>query len=1431
MSKKITQIIVLIFLFLNFSILLSQNSIIIKLKNGYSESLFNQAIYNVKANYKIDYKLVCIVDDKFKKQSFQNSSALLLSNYFVVNSYINNFSVLISELNNLNLLEKHFQNHIYKIDKFLNDSGYNQQWALKKIEAENAWKISKGDSTTKIGFIDTGVDYFHQDLKKNLRVNFKEDLNKNGTFEPWSYLEKRNNISGDFNSIDDDNDGFTDNVLGYDFVDQTVINIGDSKFRDPDPLDENGHGTNIAGILAAEQNNNIGISGIAPSVSIIPLRAFDATGNGEDDDISAAIIYAADHGINVLNLSFGDYYYSPLMKDAIEYALSRGVVCVAASGNNGGTTNHYPSNYDNIISVGMTSEDDYVHPFSTGGSRISMCAPGVGILTTSIGNLYKSVTGTSSAAPHVAAACAILKSIHKDWNYKQIKATLELTTDDIQKSKWDEYGGAGRLNLRRALELNTPSIFEIISPLHFSGINLDTNLLIIGTINTALFDNYKLYWGYGDVPNIWNDISYDNIGKVNANLGSVHLKFTKDTLITIRLVVNESNGRSNERRVLLFVQGSKTEILSKSIDTLFANDKNAVSFKARTSNLTRMYFYFKPRNSNLNFRLAEHESERITGFVKNHYLLLTSNDLIPNLEYNCYVVFQDSKGDTVNFGNEKNPFFISRNDYSFPITNFIKKKYSLPYGFLLDDVTSIYSDEKSTVLMNKFEEGNFSKLMTFQFENNEFILKDSSGVWVPRGVGFIDKTNKKAILCQALNKGIVFQQSEKNSNPFSKVIYSDTSSRNFTPSTFYDFDSDGVNEIVAYSSDSIGPFYGIYKLNGDLLTRLVSLKNNTKPAPDQRENIFSSPDVAIADFNNNGKVDILIGDEDGDFFIYEMESINNFKEIWKNENNGVSGGSFISKCDIDGDKINEFIIGYKSNRIETIDNEYEPLEWTIKILKLDKQNNESKIWEKKFAYIRSELPFRSGVTAFDIDADKGDEIIFSVAPNFYIFKYDSQSKNFRPFWYKSSGLSNKPLVYDFDKNGLPEISVGNGNEYNFYELKSSSIKAPIVSGLQSWSISNSKIYVSWSKTKSAISYKLLRAEYDFTNPPINFSVVNETSENELIDSLNLKANTYYIYIVLALYNDGTIESDPSNSSISYTHNPIKIQSIEYNQDKNLKISFDNFIKEELYRNGIIEINSLKLKSNLQVSSVNYSSEKSLNVTLKSIPENDILTVSSTEIFKDFYNSPADTSKYLIEIKNDTVRECFKPVKAGRLNSNKFFIIFNEEVDDSTYKFKGNYSINPETKITSIEKNKDSILVTIDNAISIGALGLNYFITVQNLLSKSSKNLCKSNSIGFAFSEINLDNVFVFPQPLSITKNQFCTFGNLTNNSVIEIYSNSGELINSLKEAEGNGGFKWDGKNLSGEIVKSGIYLYRVVNYGTDNLELKNSGWKKIVIVP
>jgi flagellar hook assembly protein FlgD len=117
------------------------------------------------------------------------------------------------------------------------------------------------------------------------------------------------------------------------------------------------------------------------------------------------------------------------------------------------------------------------------------------------------------------------------------------------------------------------------------------------------------------------------------------------------------------------------------------------------------------------------------------------------------------------------------------------------------------------------------------------------------------------------------------------------------------------------------------------------------------------------------------------------------------------------------------------------------------------------------------------------------------------------------------------------------------------------------------------------------------------------------------------------------------------------------------------------------------------------------------------------------------------------------------------------------------------------------------------------------------LSKSSKNLCKSNSIGFAFSEINLDNVFVFPQPLSITKNQFCTFGNLTNNSVIEIYSNSGELINSLKEAEGNGGFKWDGKNLSGEIVKSGIYLYRVVNYGTDNLELKNSGWKKIVIVP
>ena len=326
----------------------------------------------------------------------------------------------LSEISDLVYVGK---NRVFRLhsDPIPNDTRISEQWALQKIGAFQAWAIDSGNADVPVAVIDTGVDYDHPDLQPNIWINPGEDLNGNAAFD-----------SSDLNGIDDDANGFIDDIQGWDFTDApNYPDGGDYLNRDNDPNDEYGHGTGVAGIVSAVSNNRTGISGLAPHCRIMNLRAFTGNGYGEEDDVASAVLYAVENGARIINMSFGDVFVSRVLDDIIEYGRQQQIIMVASAGNSSTREIHYPSGFNSTISVGSTNENDQLSGFSNYGSTIDLVAPGSNILSTTINNDYRYWNGTSFSAPHVSAAAALLLSQEPELSAESVRGILVNSTDLI----------------------------------------------------------------------------------------------------------------------------------------------------------------------------------------------------------------------------------------------------------------------------------------------------------------------------------------------------------------------------------------------------------------------------------------------------------------------------------------------------------------------------------------------------------------------------------------------------------------------------------------------------------------------------------------------------------------------------------------------------------------------------------------------------------------------------------------------------------------------------------------------------------------------------------------------------------------------------------------------------------------------------------------
>lgn len=286
-----------------------------------------------------------------------------------------------------------------------NDTYYTQQWALQKIGWNKLDPTSPALNDTQtsrstVAVVDTGVNYNHPDLR-----------------------------------------GKIDTVNDVDYVN-----------NDSDAMDDDGHGTHVAGIITAATNNSQGVAAVGYNdLQVLPIKVLDNQGYGYYSDIAQGIVYATDLGVPVINVSLGGLYASHALEDAVTYAWQKGSMVVAAAGNSGNTRPLYPAYYSSAIAVGASDQNDRKALFSNYGSWVDLVAPGVAILSTT-GNSYESWSGTSMATPHVAALAGLIVAERQLTN-QQTRLKLESTADPMPSELTFTRGnfGKGRISVYRAL--------------------------------------------------------------------------------------------------------------------------------------------------------------------------------------------------------------------------------------------------------------------------------------------------------------------------------------------------------------------------------------------------------------------------------------------------------------------------------------------------------------------------------------------------------------------------------------------------------------------------------------------------------------------------------------------------------------------------------------------------------------------------------------------------------------------------------------------------------------------------------------------------------------------------------------------------------------------------------------------------------------------
>ena len=1292
----------------------------------------------------------------------------------------------------------------------------NASYALGIVGATKAWRIATGKGVV-VGIIDTGITWWHPSLRPLHWVNPGEDANGNGSYEPWA-SEKANDdgVFGDLDGIDNDGNGFIDDVIGYDFVDQTFQNVGDNAERDDDPNDEQGHGTSVAGVVASIDTAGNTPLGLANDARLMTLRAFDLTGNAEEDDIAAALLYAALNGADVVNMSFGDGVDSPLLRAAVKAAADMGCVLVASAGNSGTTSRQYPASYDDVIAVAATNDRDVRASFSSTGSSIGISAPGQAIPTTRAGGGYRTVSGTSFAAPYVAAAAALLRELHPTWTAREIVSTLREHSVDLGEKGWDPLYGDGRLQADAALQAVAPATICITSPTNEQEFDLRRidSVRVAGSALSTMFQRYEVLLGRGLEPTAWVVIDSGDQRR-DTTLAVIPADSLEPGPYVVALRVTTVTGRTLEDRVRITVIDTSIAFTSTEVINAWKDSRRAVVVTTTTSRPSLLIAHFLKGTDTV--RTVVDQQRR----TKTHSI--TVEGLPTRVALQLVLEGISATGDTAR---TTTSFTLAEETApQGPFNGFTSGL--VPFtGYVLNDVRDLYGDSTRTVLCTELDgvTGEFGYLWTHvdTSKTSRMLFRQkrhrTSSTWIPRGVGDANGDGVTDILCHVVGRTALFQAAAPGGSPFERMLFSDTVSGNLQAAAMSDLTGDGREELLCLTDSGLV----VISYQNNAFVQIGHVPNTTPPAVGNADNRYDEIRAAAGDFDGDGRMEVAYGDTDGDLIIGEWTG-DGIRVEATFLHDGQGGSGYVTAHDVDNDGRAEVFIGVPDSVSANADNEYGRQAWTYRMYRGLGNNDYRLAWVDFFAGRRYGMGYRNGLDGGQLDGVGGSEIAICTYPNLYVFTWDSTRQTLRPIGYTGGAASPRMLIGDYNRNGIPDIVYGITNPYRssfFNGLMTQMYVGEFDSRPQRPNdprvaiTGRTKAEVSWDPVPGATAY----AVWLHGRPDQNtlYVSVGDTVTGTSLRLDSLRPGWEYGVTLYALRDTATsarsnwVSFVMPNVSTPQSIEPKTITREQLRSGVSFSITYNRLaVPDEAERALIMmDYDTLRVTATL----VQVLGQSILNVVFPPVDDNDvdIVNVGLPEVP---LRADSATPQWWFPVRVVDGGDPELHLRAMKVVSPESAVLrFSQAVEQISAETVGNYAVSPFGTIVQVSADgSDSILLTFDGNRSIGPRGLTYYITVSNVTSTTGASMTKGagNTLAFVFAADDLTDIYAYPHPVRLSTDERVTFANLPANASIEIMDQRFSVIRTLDETDANGGVPWDLRTDEGQVIPAGMYFYRV----------------------